>query len=121
MVIDLVATLLFESEEKLDNAELAIKEKQWSDSIYYSYTALINTAKALLTSKEIKTNTQSGIVKLFDDHFVATKTIELTGTFTELVLQLKQNDGLAVKVSGQRSKDAVKIYSQQIQSAYSGL
>lgn len=37
------------------------------------------------------------------------------------LLQLKQNDGLPVKVSQQRAKDAVKIYSQQIQSAYVGL
>ena len=92
VVIDLVATLLFESEEKLTNAEESLVQKQWSDSIYYSYTALINTAKALLTSKEVKTNTQSGIIKLFDEHFVATKAIELSGTFAELALQLKQNE-----------------------------
>lgn len=92
VVIDLVSTLLFESEEKLANAEESLVQKQWSDSIYYSYTALINTAKALLTSKEIKTNTQSGIVKLFDEYFVTTKAIEFTGTFAELVLQLKQNE-----------------------------
>lgn len=110
VVIDLVSTLLFESEEKLANAEESLVQKQWSDSIYYSYTALINTAKALLTSKEIKTNTQSGIVKLFDEHFVATKAIELTGTFVELVLQLKQNEP---------SEEFAKNYLTQAKEFYS--
>lgn len=110
VVIDLVSTLLFESEEKLANAEESLVQKQWSDSIYYSYTALINTAKALLTSKEIKTNTQSGIVKLFDEHFVATKAIELTETFAELVLQLKQNEP---------SEEFAKNYLTQAKEFYS--
>ena len=92
VVIDLVATLLFESEEKLDNAELAIKEKQWSDSIYHSYTALINTAKALLTSEQMKNNTQSVIVKNFDEYFVANGLIKLPSFFSELVYQIKEQE-----------------------------
>ena len=110
VVIDLISTLLFESEEKLANAEESLLQKQWSDSIYYSYTALVNTAKALLTSKGIKTNTQSGIVKLFDEHFVVTKAIELTGTFAELVLQLKQNEP---------SEEFAKNYLTQAKEFYS--
>jgi len=92
VVIDLVATLLFESEEKLENAEESLAKKQWSDSIYYSYTALVNTAKALLTAEGIKTNTQTGIIKSFDEHFIANKAFELTGTFNEMVYQLKENE-----------------------------
>ena len=48
VVIDLVATLLFESEEKITNSEEAFKEHQFSDSIYHAYTSIVNTAKALL-------------------------------------------------------------------------
>jgi len=88
----LVTTLLFESEEKIENAEESLDKKQWSDSIYYSYTALVNTAKALLTAEEIKTNTQTGIIKSFDEHFITTNAIELSGTFSELVFQLKDNE-----------------------------
>jgi len=92
VVIDLVATLLFESEEKLENAEESLFKKQLSDSIYYSYTALVNTAKALLTAEGIKTNTQTGIITSFDEHFGTNKTFGLTGTFNELVYQLKENE-----------------------------
>lgn len=91
VVIDLVTTLLFESEEKLENAEESLKQKQWSDSIYYSYNAIVNTAKALLTAEGVKTNEQTGIIKSFDEHFVATNAIKLKGTLAELVYQLKEN------------------------------
>lgn len=92
VVIDLVATLLFESEEKLENASLALQEKQWSDSIYYSYSALINTAKAILTSEGEKTNTHAGIIKSFDDVFTNTQTIILPTSFSEIVHQINKNE-----------------------------
>ena len=90
VVIDLIATLLFESEEKLTNAKETLILNQLSDSIYHSYTALVNTAKALLTAEGIKTNTQAGIIKNFDDHFVSNNTIELSTTFAELIYQIKE-------------------------------
>jgi len=37
------------------------------------------------------------------------------------LLQVKQKEGLQIKISQQRAKDAVNIYSQQIKSAYTGL
>ncbi|CAL2075305.1 HEPN domain-containing protein [Tenacibaculum sp. 190524A02b] len=92
VVIDLVATLLFESEEKLENAQEALKEEQWSDSIYHAYAAIINTAKALLTSEGAKTNTQAGIIKNFDEVFVDTKKLELPSSFADLVYQINKNE-----------------------------
>ncbi|MGG8496503.1 HEPN domain-containing protein [Tenacibaculum sp. TC6] len=92
VVIDLVATLLFESEEKLENAKEAFNEQQWADSIYHSYAAIINTAKALLTSEGAKTNTQAGIITSFDEVFVATNKIVLPTTFSELVYQINKEE-----------------------------
>ncbi len=109
VVIDLVATLLFESEEKLENAEESLLKKQWSDSIYYSYTALVNTAKALLTAEGVKTNTQIGIIKSFDEHFVTPYKIELTGTFSELVYQIKENEP---------TEEFTKNYLTQVKAFY---
>ena len=91
VVIDLVATLLFESEEKIENAQYALNEKKWSASIYHSYAAMINSAKAILTSEKTKTNTHIGIIKDFDTHFVASGRINLGVSFDELVLQLRNN------------------------------
>jgi sulfite reductase (ferredoxin) len=89
VVIDLIATLLFESEEKITHAEDSLNEAQFSDSIYYSYTSLVNTAKALLISENIKTNTQAGIIKSFQEHFIDTKKIEMNPSFENVVYQIK--------------------------------
>ena len=92
VVIDLIATLLFESEEKITDSEEAFKENQFSDSIYYAYTALVNAAKALLIAENIKTNTQVGIISSFQEYFVATQKINLHQSFEDLVYQIKNKN-----------------------------
>ncbi len=111
VVIDLVATLLFESEEKIDNATAALKEQQWSDSIYYSYTAFVNTAKALLTSIQVKTNSQSLIIKNFDEHFVAKGIFSLSSSFSELIYQINKNQPTEVFAKSYLEK-AKEFYKQ---------
>ena len=91
VVIDLIATLLFESEEKMNNATEALKLGNWSDSIYHSYTSLVNTAKAVLIAEGIKTNTQAGIIKDFDTYFVEGGIIDLETSFSSLCYQIKEN------------------------------
>ncbi|WP_299711925.1 nitrite/sulfite reductase [uncultured Tenacibaculum sp.] len=94
VVIDLVATLLFESEEKIVNAEAAIQEQKWSDSIYHAYASIVNTAKALLTAEgsKVKTNTQAAIITNFDKVFVETNRIVLEGSFEELVYEINKHE-----------------------------
>ncbi len=95
VVIDLIATLLYESEEKLQNAEETLAESKWAASIYYSYASMVNSAKALLTAEKTKTNTHASIIKDFDEKFVATGRITLENGFEELVLQLNKNEPTA--------------------------
>ncbi len=95
VMIDLVATLLFESEEKLDNADASFKAQDFADAIYYAYTAFIHTAKAMLISENIKTNTQAGIVTDFDQNFVSNDKIDLDVSFEELVYQINQQEPTA--------------------------
>ncbi len=92
VMIDLVATLLFESEEKLENADASFKAGDFSDAIYYAYSAFVHTAKALLISENIKTNTQAGIVTDFDQNFVANQKIDLHLSFEDLVYQINQQE-----------------------------
>ncbi|WP_430965929.1 HEPN domain-containing protein [Spongiimicrobium sp. 2-473A-2-J] len=91
VVIDLIATLLFESEEKIQNAQSAFEEGKWAASIYHSYASMVNSAKALLTAENKKTNTHVGIIKSFDEVFVAPGNIDLRGSFETLALQLNKN------------------------------
>jgi sulfite reductase (ferredoxin) len=92
VMIDLVATLLFEVEEKIDWAESSFIAELYADSIYHSYSAIVNAAKALLLGKSVPTNTQHGIINDFDKNFVETKEITVDGTFKEFVLQINQNE-----------------------------
>ena len=92
VVIDLIATLLFESEEKIQSAASTYQEGKWAASIYYSYASMVNSAKALLTSENTKTNTHASIIKDFDEIFIASNRIGLDKSFSELVLQLNKNE-----------------------------
>lgn len=90
VVIDLIATLLLESEEKLENASESLKLNQFSDSIYYAYSSIVNTAKALLTSEDKKTNTHVGIISEFDEFF--SDKIDLGVSFSTFIYQIKNNE-----------------------------
>ncbi|MFD2162038.1 nitrite reductase [Paradesertivirga mongoliensis] len=90
--IDLIAVLLVEAEEKLQRAGEAFAAAEYSDAIYYAYTGFINSAKALLVSEDKRTNTQAGIIKDFDEHFVSAGKIKLDMRFQELVYQLNTQE-----------------------------
>ncbi|WP_299325282.1 HEPN domain-containing protein [uncultured Maribacter sp.] len=92
VVIDLIATLLFESEEKIQNAQNMFDAEKWSASIYHAYSSMVNSAKAMLTSENTKVNTHVSIIKDFDEKFVADGRIAVAGGFEKLVLQLNQNE-----------------------------
>ncbi len=92
VVIDLVATLLFEAKEKLILAQESFDEKKWSDAIYHAYAGFVNGAKALLLAENQKTNHHAGIVDLFDTVFIENNKIELNSTFKDLVYQINKNE-----------------------------
>ena len=92
VVIDLVQTLFFEAEEKMELSAEAFGNEQWGDSIYYTYAAFINGAKALLLDKEIHVNTHLGVINDFDKHFVETGELKLETKFKELILKINQNE-----------------------------
>lgn len=89
VVIDLVETLFFEADEKLNNSKLCLEHKQFSDSIYNSYSAQIQSAKALLISKEIMCNSQSNIIETFDQNFSNLFGKEVS--FSSLIYKINKN------------------------------
>ena len=92
VIVDLVATLFLESQEKIESAEEALNEGKWAASIYYSYQSMVNSAKALLTAEKVKVNTHASIIKDFDELYVASGKIALEGSFENLTLQLNKNE-----------------------------
>ncbi|AYL94859.1 HEPN domain-containing protein [Mucilaginibacter celer] len=92
VVIDLVATLLFESEEKMGWSNEAYADGRWADAIYHAYNVFVSSAKALLLDKGVNSSTQIGVIREFDAQYVEKGEFELAGTFNDLVLQLNQNE-----------------------------
>jgi len=101
VVIDLVATLLFEADEKLGWSKEAFADGRWADAIYHAYNTFISSAKALLLDKNINSSTQAGIIKEFDLNYVSTGEIKLNSSFNDLVLEINKNEP---------SEDFAKIY-----------
>ena len=93
VMIDLVATLLFESEEKYEWTAAALEDKRWADAIYHAYSVFISASKALLLDKSVTVANQSAVINKFEEHFVATGEFAIAAaTFPELVLQINQNE-----------------------------
>jgi len=92
VVIDLVATLLLESDEKLSWARASYEAGAWSDAIYHSYAVYVSAAKALLLDKGVNSSTQIGVIREFDNHYVQTGEVELKGSFNDLVLEINKHE-----------------------------
>ena len=90
VVIDLIATLFLESEEKIDNAKTAFDNKVFSSAIYHAYSSLVNSAKALLLAENKRTNTHAGIISQFDELFIESKRIDLGVSFSDLIYQINK-------------------------------
>ena len=93
VIIDLVSTLLYDSEEKLIWAEESLNNGQFADSIYHSYNVFVNSAKAMLLGEDVKNNTQMAVMHDFDKLFVERGDFSFSeGTFKEHVLQINKHE-----------------------------
>ena len=93
VMIDLVATLLFESQEKYEWTVAALEDKRWADAIYHGYSVFISAAKALLLDKSVTVPNQTAVINKFDENFVSTGEFAVDAeTFSALVLQINQHE-----------------------------
>ena len=114
VMVDLVQILLMETNEKLAKAKAALEAGIYADGIYHGYNVFINSAKALLLGKEVTCNTQHGVMKDFDTHFVATGEFSFDGTsFRDKVLAINQNEPTAAFAT-QYINDAAAFINQVI-------
>lgn len=109
VIIDLIATLLFEAEEKLDLATQSFANKAWADGIYHTYACMIQTAKTILLDENVNCNTQHGVISDFDKHFVETGRFDIGGSFRNMVLQINQHEP---------TESFAKQYFQQAKAFY---
>lgn len=104
VVIDLVATLLYEAEEKIEWANKAFEQEQYADAIYHAYSAFVCTAKALLLDRGINVSTQHAVINEFDKIYVEEGIFSFPTSFSERVLQINKYEP---------SKDFAQVYITQ--------
>ncbi|RMF26078.1 MAG: HEPN domain-containing protein, partial [Bacteroidetes bacterium] len=85
---DLVATILNDARERLQSAAESLEAKDWPAAIYYTYTAFVIGAKALLLAKDLRCNTHKGILEDFDAHYVQPGEFPWKGSFEDSVLEM---------------------------------
>ncbi|MDO6737973.1 HEPN domain-containing protein [Wenyingzhuangia sp. 2_MG-2023] len=110
VVIDLVATLLYDSKDKLTNAQEALSAGKLSDAIYFAYSSIVHTAKAILTAEGTKTNTHNKIISDFNEIFVKGGKIDLGIDFESFVYQINQN-AQSTEFATSYIADADKFYN----------
>jgi sulfite reductase (ferredoxin) len=90
-MMDMVAVIFEEVQETLGRAAEAILQGEWVEGIYYCYTALLNTGKALLLTKEKPCNNHISVIRNFDPNFIENNELEWDGSFSDLVFQINNN------------------------------
>ena len=91
VVIDLIATLFLESEEKIEKAKESHQNEGYSNAIYHAYSSLVNSAKAMLLSEDISTNSHANIIQQFDECFISSEKISLETPFSTLIYQIQKH------------------------------
>lgn len=110
-MVDMVSLVMEEVKETRQRAQEAYQDGAWVESIYYSYTALINTGKALLLTKDIPCNTHSAVINNFDKYFTESGEMVLEMNFKEMVLQINQYEPAAIFAENY-SGQAALFYAQ---------
>ncbi len=92
VLVDLVATLFYDADEKVQNAKEALTERRFADAIYHAYSAGVHAAKARLIEHKIRCNTQQGIIQDFDTHLGETYGFTTENTFETFVMRINKTN-----------------------------
>ncbi|MCR9174270.1 MAG: HEPN domain-containing protein [bacterium] len=107
VVIDLVATLFVEAEEKLALMQEALGQELWADAQFHGYSAVVQASKALLIAEGKRTNSHVAIINQFKETFVDTG---------ELVV--RNYEKLALRMVEDRADEAVISYAKEVEAFY---
>lgn len=92
VIIDLVSTLLYECDEKVEWAGDAMQRGAYADAIYHAYAGFIQGAKALLLDRDVRVNTQIGVINDFEKQYVETGDFVVDGGFKNHVMKIQDHE-----------------------------
>lgn len=67
---------LEDSKDKIESAEILFDNGKYKDSTSRSYYAIFSAARALLATKGLDSSKHTGIIALFNQHFVKTGVVK---------------------------------------------
>jgi len=73
---DLAKYRFNDAKEKLESANILLLQNHFKDSLSRSYYAMFSAARALLALKELDSSKHSGVIALFNQHFVKTNIVD---------------------------------------------
>lgn len=82
--IDLVKTLLFEAEEKLEEAEYLFLTQKYPDAAYTAYSSIVQSTKSYLLKAGVESNSKAQIIENFEPHFEKVAAFLIEDSFQEL-------------------------------------
>ncbi len=91
-IVDLVDVIIRNAGIKLKKAELALAQKAYADSIFYSYSSFIETAKAILIKEDKSCSTQYEIITEFGKLYNNRLKILEKSSFHNVVMQINENE-----------------------------
>ncbi|HHT9155936.1 MAG TPA: HEPN domain-containing protein [Candidatus Tripitaka sp. YC43] len=94
----LVRYRMEQAHERLRAAEALLSQGLYTDSVTRSYYAMFTAARALLATKGLDSAKHSGVISLFNQHFVKTGIVE------------KTMSGLIAKAKGLRERGDYELY-----------
>lgn len=93
VMLDLVSTLLNDTQDKLKWAIRAYDNGAYADAIYHCYSTFVTGAKAILTVEGINCNTQIGMINDFEEHIIKKGIVSIAGdSFAEQVFRINTNE-----------------------------
>ncbi|MEW6607169.1 MAG: HEPN domain-containing protein [bacterium] len=81
------------AKEKLAAAKVLYENGHYKDSISRSYYAMFSSARALLATKGLDSSKHSGVISLFNQHFVKTEIVDKTSGKKLAIAKDMREDG----------------------------
>lgn len=109
---------LEDAKEKLSSARILLENNRFKDSVSRSYYAMFSAARALLATKGLDSAKHSGVIALFNQHFVKTVLVDKTmGRILENAKDIRENSdyGDFAIVTKEEAEEQVKNAEKFIQ------
>lgn len=111
---DLSRYRLENSKSMLESAEILFKSNKYKDSISRAYYAMFSAARALLSTERLDSAKHSGVISLFNQHFVKPGTVNKNlGKYLNEARSLREKSDYADFVVVSREEARAQIDAAQ--------